>query len=292
MSFDKMNSFVDEHTLLMRDFLRNISTLESDEIETFMSTTTTTPSTSSSQTPAHHKSIKFAPPASLPLHSSPSNSHPPTRHNKQTSSILVNHEINYESDPVDLGKQLSILHTLLVSIMNSIESCVDQTPATSSKKSATSCKFDPVLVEILNELSVALKQKQSDLKSLSSSEQSASGTNKLYSYENRLHKAIMTKNTSSVPTTPTTPPPPLSIDNLTVSSDTGVDIKSSDSVNRIGSSVSSSGSSKSSSQIALNEAGAVGLTNPKLYHQKVRTFGYQVVCKRLIFFNFSNHYRS
>ena len=98
MSFDKMNKFVDEHTVLMREFLRNIST--STETSDLSSNNSSTDSLSSATT---------------------------------TSSVydkLTNRTDNYDDnnndlifncDLIDSGKQLSILHSLLVNIISSLD---------------------------------------------------------------------------------------------------------------------------------------------------------------------------
>lgn len=74
MSFDKMNKFVDEHTLLMKEFLRNIST--SNDL---------------------NDSIEAA------------------------SPINIQNEIPFNHDIIDIGKQLSILHTILTNNLSNID---------------------------------------------------------------------------------------------------------------------------------------------------------------------------
>ena len=147
MSFDKMNMFVEEHTCLMREFLRNISTLSADEIaeetaaeavlaanplefdaeENYYLTSFDnskivlgarhTPKalpllTLTPETPGSTASMKTT--AATRAHSlDPVEGSPITK-----NSDL---ETNFELDPIDLGKQMSILACLLNTIIASLD---------------------------------------------------------------------------------------------------------------------------------------------------------------------------
>ena len=244
MSFDRMNEFVDEHTLLMREFLRNISTFNAtDEIRAIEL---------SSPTPPQPPILTLTPQT------------PKTSSSRKQTSILINHEVNFNLDLIDLGKQLSIVHSLLVSILASIDE--DPTKQT---------RFDLALVQILSEI-VEFKKSVDSGTSLMQLAGLPSEPIKLYSYENRLHQALMrpasvtTNRTahSSLPTTPTTPP----LSNMsahehpTTSSDIGVNMNS-----RI-TSTSSSSSSKNSSEQGLNCGEGNSATKSKALYQQVRFF--------------------
>jgi hypothetical protein len=83
MSFDKMNTFVDEHSILMREFLRNISSMSSSEL-------LCSPSKSNqNRTVINYQTVL-----------------------NSNSSI---NEINFELELIDIGKQACILHGILVS---------------------------------------------------------------------------------------------------------------------------------------------------------------------------------
>ncbi|CAF0849147.1 unnamed protein product [Brachionus calyciflorus] len=156
MSYDKMNQFVDEHTNLMRDFLRKISTLTEDE--------------------------KFE-----------------LKNEGQVLPILTltpqtpkSKNLNYDLELVDLGKQLSILHSLLSSIENGLDE-------------QSKIKFDSELSEILEEIN---RMKKMDFtEQLMNSPLNSNSNNKLYSYENRLHFAVMKnqRQDQNSPITPSTP---------------------------------------------------------------------------------------
>lgn len=118
MSFDKMNKFVEEHTILMREFLRNISTLTEEEkleinqsnqnakMKNILPIVTLTPQTP--DTP--HRTIK--------------NNVIDNDYNNQSIDYnlsLPDEESNFEPELIDLGKQLSILHSLLVTILGSFD---------------------------------------------------------------------------------------------------------------------------------------------------------------------------
>jgi hypothetical protein len=124
MSFDRMNKFVDEHTILMKGFLRSISTssvsstsstangyvdvngyeyaMSSNTIQKFSSSTS--PESSSPQTPL-----------------STSRSSLNTNNNMADYSDRYKKEMPFNSDLIDLGKQLSILHSILVSIIAGLD---------------------------------------------------------------------------------------------------------------------------------------------------------------------------
>lgn len=119
MSFDKMNKFVEEHTVLMREFLRNISTLTEEEkleinqsnqtakITNVLPIVTLTP-----QTP------------DTPHRTSTKNNLVDSEFNNQSIDFnlsIPDEETNFEPELIDLGKQLSILHSLLVTILASID---------------------------------------------------------------------------------------------------------------------------------------------------------------------------
>jgi hypothetical protein len=277
MSFDKMNQFVDEHTILMRDFLRNISTFNESDLIAMQDQQTIPMVTLTPQTP---KTLKFALPKNSSSATSEANTpdmdHHPEQHthlnveppqhssSRKQTSILINHEVNFDLDLIDLGKQLSVLHSLLVTILAGLDE--------STKKK----KFDQELVDILVELT---EMKRVDVKTGLAQCMSMDPSSKLYSYENRLHQAIMTKN-SSLPTTPTTPP-------LVPISSGLLANRSNDILNASGSqatSTSSSSSSKNSSQLALNDNrssatsnaanSAISNSSNKPVHQKVRVLNF------------------
>ena len=113
-----MNKFVEEHTILMREFLRNISTLTEEEkleinqsnqnakMKNILPIVTLTPQTP--DTP--HRTIK--------------NNVIDNDYNNQSIDYnlsLPDEESNFEPELIDLGKQLSILHSLLVTILGSFD---------------------------------------------------------------------------------------------------------------------------------------------------------------------------
>ena len=106
MSFDRMNRFVDEHTVLMREFLRNISTLSDEEQHELELEKTRWEKTASSTASAPISSFVLTP------------QHTP---NSSSASVLPNNELNFDLEPIDLGKQLSILHSLLTSILSTLD---------------------------------------------------------------------------------------------------------------------------------------------------------------------------
>ena len=106
MSFDRMNRFVDEHTVLMREFLRNISTLSDEEQHELELEKTRWEKTASSTASAPISSFVLTP------------QHTP---NSSAASVLPNNELNFDLEPIDLGKQLSILHSLLTSILSTLD---------------------------------------------------------------------------------------------------------------------------------------------------------------------------
>jgi hypothetical protein len=96
MSFEKMNKFVDEHTVLMREFLRNISTRnDTSSLSSKNSSNDSLSSDSTSSSIIDNKKIN---------------------NDNYTSSDDThdNHkEAPFSCDLIDFGKQLSILHSLL-----------------------------------------------------------------------------------------------------------------------------------------------------------------------------------
>lgn len=164
MSYDKMNQFVDEHTNLMRDFLRKISTInEDEELEL-----------------ANEGQI-------LP------------EFNPRIHKITTNSDLEL----VDLGKQLSILHSLLTSIELGLEE-------------PNKCKFDMELSSILSDIS---EMKKSDRTETFNWMQNS--INKLYSYENRLHFAVMKnhkQDDSPVVVSSASEPCQLNIENIKINS--------------------------------------------------------------------------
>jgi hypothetical protein len=124
MSFDKMNDFVEEHTSLMREFLRNISTnnnkINDDYNKNILPIITLTPQT---------------PNQSAKLYSMKR----PTIEITESSNNNNNNNKQFDLDLIDLGKQLSILYSLLTSIINSLDD-------------VTKSKFDNTLINILNEI--------------------------------------------------------------------------------------------------------------------------------------------
>jgi hypothetical protein len=89
MSFEKMNTFVDEHTLLMREFLRNISTM--NELEMIKN----------SASSLNNNNLDYQ------------------TYGDECNN--ENHEINFELEKIDIGKQSSILHGLLSSIFTAFD---------------------------------------------------------------------------------------------------------------------------------------------------------------------------
>ncbi len=100
-----MNKFVDEHTVLMREFLRNISTRnDTSSLSSKNSSTDSLSSDSTSSSIIDNKKI--------------------TNDNNYTSSDDThdNHkETPFSCDLIDFGKQLSILHSLLSSIIPTLD---------------------------------------------------------------------------------------------------------------------------------------------------------------------------
>ncbi len=121
MSFGKMNQFVDEHTIMMREFLRNISSLTAEDLKVEeeakqMSADLNMAVSSSNQvlpiltlTPqSPNKSYKTIPQTCQIFHQSDNN-------------VGVMEERNFKPELIDLGKQLSILHSLLVTILSGLD---------------------------------------------------------------------------------------------------------------------------------------------------------------------------
>ena len=101
MSFDKMNEFVEEHTILMKEFLRNISTPTDADLL--------------------NESVKLNR-SVLPIVTlTPQTPNMPHRSMRQQQELNTGDESNFEFDIIDLGKQLSILHSLLVTILAGLD---------------------------------------------------------------------------------------------------------------------------------------------------------------------------
>ena len=96
-----MNKFVDEHTVLMREFLRNISS--NNEINNFSSKNSSTDSLSSTST------------------TTSSSINESKKNNANNEHNNGNNELKFNCDLIDLGKQLSILHTLLLNTLSNLE---------------------------------------------------------------------------------------------------------------------------------------------------------------------------
>jgi hypothetical protein len=112
MSFDKMNQFVDEHTILMREFLRNISTLTADDEELLMS------ESNDFQVGLLNSNPNVV---GIGVSTNRKNSLPIVNLTPQTPTTKRNSEVNFNLELIDLAKQLSILHMLLTSILNGLE---------------------------------------------------------------------------------------------------------------------------------------------------------------------------
>jgi hypothetical protein len=210
MSFDKMNSFVNEHTILMREFLRKISTLTDEDLISFDQNALNLKHVGVTLTPTNTPPFVISTPTTT---SSSSILQHPELGRKKTK-LLTNQEINFDLELIDLGKQLSILHSLL----NSIYSTLDE---------ATKSKFGEDLIDILEELNDLKKNKLNSInnpnfittQNINSSNNSNNNNNnsgstnnssttlntKLYSYENRLHYALLKNNQQSTPMSPLTP---------------------------------------------------------------------------------------
>ena len=140
-----MNKFVDEHTVLMREFLRNIST-NSYTIDLQVKNNSSTDSLSSATTTS---SINDA--RKLDAANEDMNSDNESNNNKESK---------FSCDLIDSGKQLSILHSLLVNIMSSLDKVNLLTGNTNSfvillivtQKQVALEKLNP-LSEILSEIS-------------------------------------------------------------------------------------------------------------------------------------------
>ena len=120
MSFEKMNHFVAEHTVLMREFLRNISSAETCPLteqnncesgttmsKQFLNKTILPIVTLTPQTPNMSKGLRNNLPNFV------------LANNVETKS--AKNEASYEMELIDLGKQLSILHSLLNSIISALD---------------------------------------------------------------------------------------------------------------------------------------------------------------------------
>jgi hypothetical protein len=123
MSFDKMNSFVNEHTILMREFLRKISTFTEEELM-----------------PDNH-ALNL-----MPINTPPTPPPPPPATAPPSKASNSSQEKSFDLELIDLGKQLSILHSLL----NTIYSTLDDT---------AKIKFGDDLIDILDDLNCLKKNK-------------------------------------------------------------------------------------------------------------------------------------
>lgn len=146
MSFDKMNSFVDDHTILMREFLRAISSND-NEPTSQMSKNEFTDS-AYSQTTTSNTGDSLPPSPISSSNSSLDEQHPQNAQNSATPQQQQKpKELLFNFDLIDLGKQLSVLHTLLENVIASIP---DQ------------AKFKQ-LKEILNEISMLKSNRNSTI---------------------------------------------------------------------------------------------------------------------------------
>lgn len=93
MSFEKMNTFVDEHSILMREFLRNISTMSSSEL------------------------------LSSPIKNNQNNRTVINYQTVMNYNTPIN-EINFELELIDIGKQACILHGILVSTFCNLDESI------------------------------------------------------------------------------------------------------------------------------------------------------------------------
>lgn len=120
-----MNKFVEEHTILMKGFLRSISTsLPPPNHHDFE------PTTNGRYYYSNKPSTTSTPESSLPQTPMSSSRSSLNTNNDCDSSRLYNghsgghshkKEIPFNSDLIDLGKQLSILHTILVNVLSGLD---------------------------------------------------------------------------------------------------------------------------------------------------------------------------
>ena len=218
-----MNNFVNEHTILMREFLRKISTLTDEDVLL---------------AEAERVQPKLSPPVlaltpqSMGATPTIAHSHPDLTRKK--TQLLTNQEMNFDLELIDFGKQLSILHSLL----HSIHSTLDE---------STKLKFGQELIQILDELHELKKSKLNCITNPNFSVEdnlsqvSHANSHKLYSYDNRLHYALLKNNQQSSPLSPLTP---------------NSNVNDSSAMKKSQHSSSSSSSSRYSSQLALNMAHA------------------------------------
>lgn len=184
MSFDKMNQFVEEHTILMREFLRKISTITDEDLEEQSQKANKANNLNTEGNGKSHKQ-------NLPIVTLTPQSPETPRRAMQT---LMNLEFNQRNEPdfelelIDLGKQLSILHSLLVTILAGMDD-------------TTKAKITNELKDILGEITEL--KKNGNFNSLPTDALNAH-QNKLYSYENRLHSVMKNQIAHGSPSTPPT----------------------------------------------------------------------------------------
>jgi len=110
-----MNQFVDEHTIMMREFLRNISTLTGEDLEADEELETAVNTTSSQILPI----VTLTPQSPDTPHRSIKKKYQMLQY--KDINLGVVEEGNFEPELIDLGKQLSILHSLLVTILSGLD---------------------------------------------------------------------------------------------------------------------------------------------------------------------------
>ena len=116
-----MNQFVEEHTSLMREFLRNISTAHESDLATdynknILPIVTLTPQTpnKSSSSSANKSYANHSP--SIEIADCDASNEQQIQKQKPKTNFR-----NFDLDLIDLGKQLSIVHTLLTNIINTLD---------------------------------------------------------------------------------------------------------------------------------------------------------------------------
>ena len=191
MSFEKMNQFVEEHTILMREFLRNISTITDDDLAI---ENNQLKALANNYETSRINTNNINTNQNLPIVTLTPQSPDRSRHEILSSEYNQNeNDSDFEPELIDLGKQLSILHSLLVTILAGLDE--------------TKIKFTDEIMDILNEINEF--KNNVDFVNLPSSivennEVSLLQQNKLYSYENRLHSVM--KNQMNHQVSPTASP--------------------------------------------------------------------------------------
>ena len=118
-----MNQFVEEHTIMMREFLRHISTITDDDLAE-QSKKPTKIAANNSETTTNNSSSFKPTNQNLPIVTlTPQSPETPRRAMQHLMSLEFNQseEPNFELELIDLGKQLSILHSLLVTILAAMD---------------------------------------------------------------------------------------------------------------------------------------------------------------------------